>query len=144
MEYQTIISTLSLLGIGGIIGAYIKNLLDKRKEIDFKLNELNENKFRSMLVFMSIWLRPENRKHFLVDDKYIQNLDNKELKRHCLMKIEEYYYHSVLYASDEVLITIKKFLKNPNRENYVKTAKAMRMNLWNNKSKLSVSDLMIK
>jgi hypothetical protein len=144
MDIQTIISALGLLGLGGIIGAFIKNMLDKRRELDFKLNELNENKFRVILIFMSMLLRPENRKHFTTDDTYIQNLDEKEVKRHCSMKIEEYYYHSMLYASDEVILSIKAFLKKPNRENYVKTAKAMRMNLWNQKSKLSFSDMMIK
>lgn len=49
MDVQIIFSGLGLLGIGGIIGAYIKNLLDKRKELDFKLNEINEDKFRSIL-----------------------------------------------------------------------------------------------
>jgi hypothetical protein len=140
---EDILSALSLFGIGGIIGAYIKNLLDKRKELDFKLNEINEEKFRSILVFMSILLRPENRKHFIVDDKFLQSLDEDGVKRHCLMKLEEYYYHSMLYASDEVITSIKTFIESPNRENYVKVAKAMRVDLWNKKSKLTFSDLMI-
>lgn len=144
MNIETILSILSLLGIGGIIGAYVKNLLGKRKELDFKLNELNEDKFRSILVFMSILLRPENRKHFIVDDKYLQNLSEEDLKKHCLMKIEEYYYHSMLYASDNVIRAIKQFIQKPNRENYVKVAKFMRVDLWNKKSKLSFSDLLIK
>jgi len=144
MTVETILSTISLLGIRGIIGAYIKNLLDKRKELDFKLNELNENKFRSILIFMSILLRPENRKHFIVDDKYIQDLSEKDLKKHCMIKLEEYYYHSMLYASDNVIKSIKRFIQNPNRENYVKVAKYMRVDLWNKKSKLSFSDLLIR
>lgn len=60
---------------------------------------------------MSMLLRPENRKHFIVDDKYIQGLDEKELKRDIMMKLEEYYYHSMLYASDDVIKAIKRFLK---------------------------------
>lgn len=144
MATETILSILSLLGIGGIIGAYIKNLLDKRKELDFKLNELNESKFKSILIFMSILLRPENRKHFIVDDKYLQNLSEKDLKKHCIMKLEEYYYHSMLYASDNVIKSIKRFIKNPNRENYVRVTKSMRVDLWNKKSKLSFSDLLIR
>jgi len=144
MTTETIFSTLSLLGIGGIIGAYIKNLLDKRKELDFKLNELNEGKFRSILVFMSILLRPENKKHFTVDDKYLQNLSEEDTKKHCIMKIQEYYYHSMLYASDDVIKSIKSFIQNQNRENYVKVTKEMRVDLWNKKSKLTFSDLFIE
>lgn len=144
MDIDNILSIISLLGLGGIVGAYIRNLLDKRKELDFKLNELNEDKFRSILVFMSILLRPENRKHFIVDDRYIQNLSEEEVKKHCIMKIEEYYYHSMLYASDDVIKSIKVFLQNPDRENYLKVAKAMRVDLWNKKSRLTFSDLLIK
>ena len=144
MTLDSLISFLGLLGIGGVLGAYIKHLLDKRKELDFKLNELNEDKFRSILVFMSILLRPENRKHFIVDDKYINDLREEDLKKHCKLKLEEYYYHSMLYASDDVITSLKIFIQNPNRENYVKSVKAMRVDLWNKKSKLSFSDLLIK
>lgn len=111
MNIELLFSSLSLLGIGGVVGAYIKHLLDKQKELNFKLNELNENKYRSILVFMSFLLNPKNKNHFLIDDRHIENLNDKELKEHLMGKLEEYYYHSLLYASDDVIRAFKKFLK---------------------------------
>ena len=42
----------------------------------------------------------------------------------------------ILYASDEVLEKLRIFISTPVRDNYIKTASAMRKHLWNNKTVL--------
>jgi hypothetical protein len=51
------------------------------------------------------------------------------------------YFQAVLYAPDEVLKKLKRFIEQPNEENFIRTARAMRRSLWNKKSKLEITEL---
>lgn len=46
-----------------------------------------------------------------------------------------------LYATDQVILAMKDFLKNPDMDTYLATTYAMRKDLYNIKTKLKVSDL---
>ena len=50
----------------------------------------------------------------------------------------------MLYAPDSVLLSIKKFIVNPNNDNFMKTAIEMRKDLWKKKTKLKISMLSLK
>ena len=52
---QTIFSSLTLLGVGSIVGGYITFLLDKKKELEFKQLE-QEEKDKSCLLYMDVYL----------------------------------------------------------------------------------------
>jgi len=43
---QIIFSALTLLGVGGIVGAYISFILDKKRELEFKLLEQKERRYK--------------------------------------------------------------------------------------------------
>ena len=136
MDIQTTISVLGLLGLGGIMGSYIQHLFNKRREIDLEIRKINEDRYRSTLVWMRIFLKPENLKHFNLNDpftnhKVIHSINNKEeIKEYAKEKITEYYHNGFLYAPNEILINIRIFLENPNEKNYIKTALSMRRDLW--------------
>jgi len=137
------INTISVLGIGGIIGGYIKHLLDRNKEREAKLNQINEEKYRVLLIYMSFILNPQNRAHFITDDQLILNLKPEDSINYSKKKVEEYYYHSFLYASDAVLISLKRFIEKPSRENFIEVATEMRKHLWRNSSKLSIDNIIL-
>ncbi|MCL5770668.1 MAG: hypothetical protein M1479_00120 [Actinobacteria bacterium] len=44
--------------------------------------------------------------------------------------------NSVLYASDDVIKSMAEFVENPDYNNYIKSATAMRQDLWNRKTKI--------
>ena len=44
--------------------------------------------------------------------------------------------NSVLYASDEVIRAMAEFVKSPTYSSYIKTASAMRQDLWNRKTEI--------
>ena len=54
---QLIISALTLLGIGGVIGGYFSYVFAKRKELQFKILELKEKRYRSCILFMDAIFR---------------------------------------------------------------------------------------
>ena len=139
MDYtQTIIGFLSSALIGGITVAIIQHVLDKKKEIELNSNKLMEEKYRSLLVFMACALDIEKVRYFNI-------YEEREMKtsQDYLNKIKEYYYHSILYCPDEVILALKQFIETPSEENYIKTATAMRKDLWNKGTKLKKEDIIL-
>jgi hypothetical protein len=60
---QTIVSALTLLGIGGIVGGYVSYVLDKKKERAFKVFEQKERRYKSYLLYMDAYFEPKNIKY---------------------------------------------------------------------------------
>lgn len=137
-----IISLVTALGVGSIIGVVIKHLLNRNTELKIKLKTINEEKYRTVLIYMSININPNNKDHFVLNDNILYELKNEnDIREYVLSKLKEYYYQSLLYASDDVMKSFKLFLSNPNREKYILTAQKMRIDLWNNKTKLTISEI---
>ncbi|MDD5032372.1 MAG: hypothetical protein PHR36_05050 [Patescibacteria group bacterium] len=142
MDIQTIINLIGYMGIGGIIVGYLQYRWNRKtelmkihwtrfSEIELKTRTLNEDKYRSTLVFMRCVIKPENVNQFNIDDPNIQDMRNeKDIKKYVETKLIEFYYNSLLYASDEVLRKIKQFIDAPTESNFIQTAIAMRKDLW--------------
>ncbi|MBI2051211.1 hypothetical protein HYT33_00410 [Candidatus Roizmanbacteria bacterium] len=94
IDTQTILSILSLLGIGGVIGAYFNHLLEKKREMELRVVERREDQYKRFLEniigFFEGWIDKERQKNFM----------------------EELYTHAPLYASDEVIKLSNKYLKS--------------------------------
>ena len=146
MDIQTIVSALGLLGIGGIIGSYFQHLLNQRRDTELKIQQINENRYRSTLVYMRCLLKPESLPHFQMEDQKIYLIKNRiGIQKYAKEKITEYYYNGFLYASDNVLLNIRIFLQKPTEFNFTKTAVAMRQDLWKKgKTKINSKDFTLK
>jgi len=142
MDIQTILSILGLLGIGGIVGSYIQYALNQKGDITKEIRILNEDKYRSILVFMRCILDPTAVNQFGFSNKDEINFnqikeDPDKIIIYAKSKLKEYYYHSLLYASDNVINEIANFIRTSNEDNFIKAANAMRKDLWN-KSKVEI------
>jgi len=142
MDIQTILSILGLLGIGGIVGSYIQYALNQKGDITKEIRILNEDKYRSTLVFMRCILDPTAVNQFGFSNKDEINFnqikeDPDKIIIYAKSKLKEYYYHSLLYASDNVINEIANFIRTSNEDNFIKAANAMRKDLWN-KSKVEI------
>ena len=145
MDIQTVVSVLGLLGIGGIAGSYFQHIWGQRRETELRIQTLNENKYRSTLVFMRCVLKPANMIQFDIDDPSIRKLkDEDEIQKYAKNKVTEYYYNSILYASDQVLMGIKQFIDNPSESNFMKAAVAMRKDLWKKGTKTDLASLSLE
>ena len=135
---QIIISIISAF-IGGIVATYLKAFLEKKIDIELNLNRITEDKYRSLLIFMACVLDINKKRYFTVNEQ-------TEIKtsEDYLNQIKEYYYHSILYAPDNVITSLKKFIKKPSKKAYVVVAKEMRKDLWGRKTKLNFNDIEIK
>lgn len=120
---QTILSALTLLGVGGILGGYITYLLDKKKEREFKVLEQKEKRYKSCLLYMDAYFEPKNIKYLLSRQPDID--DATDVIEYLKME----YHEMMLYASKEVIFSVKAFIENPIRENFLKTILTMRQDL---------------
>lgn len=136
MDVQVFVSLLAGLGIGSIATAIISGWLDKKKQMDLTLARILEDKYRGLLVFMACALNIEKKRYFTINEQVEQKTAQEYMNQ-----VVEYYYHSTLYSSDQVILTLKEFIENPNEETYIKVAQAMRKDLWGRKTNIDFSDI---
>lgn len=139
MKYQIILEilrhgTLGLI-LGGAIMATFNHYLAKKKNIYDKLNSIIEDRYRTMLVLMACAINIDAKKYF--------NENNENSREYYFEKIKEYYYHNILNSSSDVLKSIKKFIIEPNRQNYINVAVAMRKDLWDREIELNCEDIIL-
>lgn len=125
LSLQFIVSLLTAIGIGGILGAYFQSLFLHRKEIKEDIHNLKRTRYGAILIQMLTILDPE------------RGLSKVAKIRPDLKDVEDFMeevrvetLNSVLFASDEVIKAMSEFVKNPSYSSYIKTASAMRRDLW--------------
>lgn len=141
MDIDTlIISVLSSLGISGIIGIYLQHLWAQKEKTESRMQGLNVNHYKSTLVWMRLVLDPKLVDHFNVgrEDPALSKITNAhEIKYYARQRLNEFYYGSVLFYPDEVLVAMKDFIVNPSEQTFIITANAMRQDLSKKKTKLT-------
>jgi hypothetical protein len=134
---QIVFSALTLLGVGGIVGGYITFLLDKKKELEFRRLEQKEKRYKSCLLYMDVFFEPKNIKYLSSRQSDIDNAQD------VIEYLKAEYHEMLVYASKDVILSVKAFIENPNRENFLKTVLNMRQDLWVKKNDLSIEDVSI-
>jgi len=134
---QTILSALTLLGVGGILGGYITYLLDKKKEREFKVLEQKEKRYKSCLLYMDAYFEPKNIKYLSSHQPDIDNAQD------VIEYLKMEFYEMMLYASKDVILSVKSFIENPVRKNFLKTILSMRQDL-SNKNDLDLGNMILE
>jgi hypothetical protein len=132
---QTFFSALALLGVGGIVGGYVSYLLDKKKEREFKVLEQKEKRYKSCLLYMDAFFEPNNIKYLSSRQPDIDSAQD------VLEYLQMEYHEMILYASREVILSLKAFIGNPTRESFLRTILTMREDLSRTNSDLGINDI---
>ncbi len=132
-----IFSVLALLGVGGIIGGYITYLLDKKKERVFKVLDQKERRYKSCLLYMDAYFQPKNIKYLSSRHPDIDNAE--DISEYLKME----YHEMILYASKDVISSVKTFIENSTRENFLQTILTMRKDLSSSKLDLNLNDIIL-
>lgn len=135
---QIFFSALTLLGIGGIVGGYITYLLDKKKKREFKVLEQKEKRYKSCLLYMDAFFEPKNIKYLSSRQPDIDNAQD------VIEYLKMEYHEMMLYASKEVILSVKAFIENPTHEKFLRTILTMRQDLSKMKNDLDLNDIKIE
>ena len=135
---KIIISALTLLGLGGILGGYITYLLDKKKEREFKVLEQKEKRYKSCLLYMDAFFEPKNIKYLSSRQPDIDDADD------VIEYLKMEYHEMMLYASKQVIFSVKAFIEKPTRENFLKTIITMRQDLSSKRNDLDIGNISLE
>ena len=135
VDYEIIIAVLGVVGIGGVIATSLTYIFEKRKQSKFSEQAEKEKRYKAMVLHMRTIVKPD-------DLKYMQ-LHRPDLKDMTDVKneVETEWYNSLLFASDDVIKSLKEFILKPNNTTYAKTVIAMRKDLWNKKTSLRPEEI---
>ncbi len=117
---------ISALGVGGLLGALVKSVLDKRQYKFSKAFDYKESRYKAMMILMWIAMNPNEHelKQLRLHRPQIKNA--KELENELNLE----YHNAMLFASDTVLNNLMAFMKNKNPENWQHTVRAMKKDLY--------------
>lgn len=130
---EIILAFLGIVGVGGIVTA----VMTKRKELAFRVLETKERRYKSCLLYMDVYFEPKN----------IKYLSSRQNDIHSANDVIEYlkaeYHEMILYASRDVILSVKTFIEFPTKENFFLSVLSMRRDLWLKKADFEVSELAI-
>jgi hypothetical protein len=135
---STIVSLFAALGIGSLIGALFQARLERQKHLDQQEHELKRTRYLCILILMLAKLDPDSGMR-QVRERRPDLRDLKDLDA----EIRTELLNAVLFASDEVITAMAAFIGNPSYQAYVKTAAAMRRDLWNKKTAIDETALKV-
>lgn len=128
---------LALLTItGAIITGYVTYKFNVVKELHFKRQEEKERRYKSAILHMAAYL--EDDYGYMVSRPDIKN--SKQLRSH----LRAEYHQMTFYASREVVLTSRAFLKEPTQKTFAEVLLAMRQDLWVKKRDLSVQEIELR
>lgn len=128
---------LTFFGVGGITVGYMTYLLDKRKERELKVLEQKEKRYKSCLLYMDAFFEPKNIKYLSSRQPDIDSAED------IIEYLKMEYHEMMLYASKEVIFSVKAFIENPIYENFLETILTVRRDLSANKNDLDSKHLRI-
>lgn len=123
---ENVILILSGLGLGGLLGVFVKSFLDKQHHKFSKVFEYKEARYKAIMILMWVAVYPteyelSKLKQHRPDIKNLDDLD-KELSLE--------YHNVMLFASDDTLRSFKIFLQSKNIDTWKTTVRAMKKDLY--------------
>lgn len=118
--------TLSALGIGGLLGALVKSILDKRQYKFSKAFDYKEARYKAMMILMWVAMNPNEHELKQLRLHRPQLKNTKDLEDELNLE----YHNAMLFASDAVLSSLLVFMKDKNPDNWQRTVRAMKKDLY--------------
>lgn len=119
--------------IGGILAGYITYRLNIMKELNFKRREEKEHRYKSAILHMAAYM--EHDFEYTVSRPEVTSI--KQLRSH----LRAEYHQMTFYASRDVVIATRAFLKEPTQRAFTKVLLTMRRDLWVTKPDLTISEV---
>jgi len=131
MTIEVAISLLTAIGLGSILGAFFQSRFEQQKQVKSQEHDLKHKRYSVILLLLLTKLDPTTglakTRAIRPDLKNVADVEKE---------IETELLNGILFASDDVIRTLAKFVQNPNHSSYVKVAIAMRKDLWGKKTSI--------
>lgn len=126
---STIAALITALGAGSVIGAFVQSRLDRQKHLNEQEHELKRKRYLCILILMLSKLEPATGiAQLTLRRPDLKNLDDLDAE----LRME--LFNAVLFASDDVMTAMAEFVAAGGYPAYIRTAAAMRRDLWNKKT----------
>jgi hypothetical protein len=126
---STVVSLLTALGLGSLVGAFFQSRFEQQKHVNQQEHELKRSRYRCILILMLSKLEPKTGvPHLHLYRPDLKDLDDLDAE----LRLE--LFNAVLFASDDVMSAMAEFIATGGYPAYIKTAAAMRRDLWNKKT----------
>ncbi len=139
MNLDIITAIIASLGLGGLVGTILQSFLSNRNKVFEDEFREKGKRYKAIMILMWTSLNPKSElAHLKLYREDIPNADTlrKELKLEL--------YNMMLYAGDNVIRSLKQFIKKTTHENYSKVALEMRKDLYGKKTNINFNDIKIE
>jgi hypothetical protein len=138
MDATNIITLIGFMVIGAVIKSFVDSSLNRKQNLSQKQYDFKETRYKALIMLMLAMLDFEKNQPMLKE--HGRNFGSiNELSD----EIRTERNNMILFASDEVITSLKNFLRNPNEQTFFDTAVHMRKDLYKLKTKLKIEDLNI-
>jgi hypothetical protein len=139
MGVTEIISALGLIGLGGLIKSIFDYFIENKKRKSETKHDIKQTRYQAIILLCYSLIYFEKEKNKL--SKFRPDINTKE---ELYNEIAAEWMNMTLYASDDVIISLKLFLQNPKQNTFNIFTLNMRKDLYGIRTKLKSDDLIIK
>ena len=125
MTFENALTALGLLGVGGVVGTYLRILWERKKEAQLHKQDFKETRYKCVILLMYATLDFD--KHGPLLRQHGRNFDDFDALHDELLTE---WHNMILFASEDVLVKVHEFINTPSIESFRRSALAMRADLW--------------
>jgi hypothetical protein len=136
MSIENTISALGLLGLGGVIGTYLRIQWERRNASLLQNQEFKDTRYKCIIMLMYTALNFEKRGLNL--NQFGRNFQSND---DVIDELKAEWHNAILFASEDALMSIYAFINQPSATAFKQSALAMRRDLWGGKMSDSLKTL---
>ena len=136
MALGTLVSLITALGAGSVVGALVQSRLERQKHLNEQEHDLKRRRYLCTLILMLSKLEPKTGvPHLALHRPDLQGLDDLDAE----IRLE--LFNAMLFGSDDVIAAMADFVASAGYPAYIRTVTAMRRDLWNKKTAINEAAL---
>lgn len=138
MTTQEILTAIGFIGIGGLLKSLADFFVSKRKQKAENKQQFKETRYKAITLLCYSLINYERESAILVINR--PDITSKE---RLYNELNAEWTNMILFASDKVLLAMKKFLEKEDISAFNNLIIAMRKDLYGIKTKIKVQDLLL-
>ena len=126
LPWESIVSILSLLGVGTLLGAYGQSRFERKREVLKQQQDFKFTRYKCLINLMHAALDFEKHKQALHEHgrRNFQNLED------LMDELKSEHINMLLFADKKTQELVLAFIQKPSRDLLISSALAMRKDLW--------------